>query len=290
MVNALSFDVEDYYKIVARDWLSQNIPVSSEVVRDTEQILDILRTYNVTATFFIVGDVAQQYPELIRKIANHGHELGIHGHNHFLINTINNRQFDEEIKKNINSIEKACGIKPRCHRAPAFSLKADNNEAIEVLSENGILLDSSLFPFSGSRYGSAKIPRKPYKISVKNGTAIWEMVLPTCILFGRRIPIAGGGYLRIMPCLYTRWAIKRVNRENIPVTVYMHSYEIGTFNAGIMDVSKAKIQDKIKFRIKNIKQQVRRKSCKKKLVRLLEEFNFTSCGSALTYWQEKNKL
>jgi polysaccharide deacetylase family protein (PEP-CTERM system associated) len=288
MVNALSFDIEDYYQIVARDWLNQQIPVTDRVVENTQEILAILDQFKVKATFFVVGHVAKTFPDLLKEIDCRGHELGLHGNRHLLINTLNATQFSDEIAKNIENIFNACGIVPKCHRAPAFSLGFENEAAFGVLLRHGITLDSSLFPFSGSRYGSDQIPRSPFKIQLRN-QAIWELVLATTTWNNKHIPVAGGGYLRIMPFGWTKSQIEKINAETLPATVYFHSYEIDHYHNQFISLGGTELKDSIYFRWQNFKQHIRRGSCKPKLLRLLESFQFSTCSNVIETWQKKGQ-
>lgn len=287
MLNALSFDVEDYYQIVARNWLNQHISVTDRVLENTTEILTILDQFKVKATFFVVGNVAKAFPDLIKEISNRGHELGLHGNRHLLINTLNKKQFSDEIAMNIENISNACGIAPKCHRAPAFSLDMENTEAFAVLLQHGITIDSSLFPFSGSRYGSNKIPRSPFKLQIAD-QYIWELVLATTKWKNKHIPVAGGGYLRIAPFGWTKRQIELINAENLPVTVYFHSYEIDNYHNQFIDLRETKLKDSIRFRWRNLKQHICRRSCKRKLVKLLENFQFSTCSNVIEKWQDRS--
>ena len=148
-------------------------------------------------------------------------------------------------------------------------------------------MDSSLFPFSGGRYGSDKIPRRPFKIQFAN-QHIWELVLATSKWRNKHIPVAGGGYLRITPFDWTKRQIESINAENLPVTGYFHSYEIDKYHSQFIDLEGTRLKDTMRFRWQNYKQHFLRHSCKQKLVKLLENFQFSTCSKVIEKWKQNS--
>lgn len=225
MINALTVDVEDWYHICG---LETNIPSSewheyeSRVVEDTRKTLDILAERNVKATFFVLGYIAQRYPELVGEIDANGHEVATHGFWHNLIYQQDIEAFRQDLRESINILQDITGKKILGHRAASFSITKDSLWALEILSMEGLRYDCSIFPIIHPRYGVVDAPRFPYQI--KPGLIEFS---PSIIrVLGRNLPIAGGIYFRILPYSFIRGAIKRINRRGNPVQIYLHPWEI----------------------------------------------------------------
>lgn len=167
MINALTVDVEEWYHICGLD---THIPpdkwheYESRVVQNTKKILDILAERNVKATFFILGYIALRYPALIREIDAGGHELATHGTRHNLIYKQDRETFRTDLKESIGLIQRITGKKILGHRAASFSITKDSLWALEVLFQEGIRYDCSIFPIAHPRYGIVDAPRFPYMI------------------------------------------------------------------------------------------------------------------------------
>lgn len=153
MINALTIDVEDYWSIFSRDWLHIDAQPSDAIVRNTEWFLQVMAEHNVYATFFILGEVAKKFPLLIRKIAEGGHELGIHGFSHKQIFKLTEEEFRREIIDCKKLLEDIISGPVFGHRAAAFSIKPQTKWALEILAQEGFKYDSSVYPISGKRYG-----------------------------------------------------------------------------------------------------------------------------------------
>lgn len=219
--HALSFDVECHYQIVAKDYLGYHMEPTEEVLRNTAWLLDLLGDHGVRATFFTLGNVARRYPRLIRRMVEEGHELGVHGDQHLYIHDLTPSSFAQELRTAIDALEQAGGARVRGHRAPAFSIGAENLWALDVLRELGLDYDSSIFPFAGRRYGMADAPRTPWRLD--NG--LYEIPLTVIDAGGRTLPAAGGGYFRMFPYAYTRWALNQCQAEGRPAITYFHPHE-----------------------------------------------------------------
>ena len=221
MQHGLSIDIEDYYQIIYKDYFGKAIPPSPEVERNTQWILDELNRHGTKATFFTLGNVAQQFPSLIQRIAREGHELAVHGYEHKYISKMSQNEFREELKKAKGIIEDIASCSVLGHRAPAFSITKESFWAVDVLQEEGLLYDSSIYPIKGKRYGIKGASKTIYQWP--NG--LYEIPLSCIELFGKSIPVAGGGYVRHFPCWWTRFAIRRLEKLERPAVVYMHPYE-----------------------------------------------------------------
>ena len=221
MNHGLSIDVEDAYQIVYRNYFHMDIPPSDEVERNTHWFLDTLGEAGVKATFFILGNVARTYPRLIRRVADEGHEIGVHGNDHTFIFTMQPEEFRDQIRRAKRDIENCSGGRVLGHRAPAFSITKASFWALDILQEEGFLYDSSIYPFKGRRYGIEDASRTIYRWH--NG--LCEVPLSCLTLFGKTVPVAGGGYIRHFPYWWTRYAIKSLEAAGRPAVVYMHPYE-----------------------------------------------------------------
>ena len=233
MINALTIDVEDYFQVTTfegsvkrESW--DSYPV--RVVDDTVRILDILDSFGVHATFFVLGWVALKSASLIKEIHRRGHEVASHGYDHRLIYKIGPEKFREDIVKSKKILEDICGHGVIGYRAPTYSITDKSQWALEILREEGFLYDSSIFPIIHDLYGMPHADRFPHDIKTRAGV-IKEFPLSTIEFgFGRgrcRIPIAGGGYLRLIPLILIKKAIEHINtREKQTVVIYFHPWEI----------------------------------------------------------------
>jgi len=279
LVNILTVDVEDYLALFFRDVLGRERAISSRVVESTKRILDVLEQAKTCATFFCLGSVARQYPELIRDIHNRGFEVGSHGMNHLLYNRLGIKQIKEDLVAAKAILEDILGEMIRGFRAPRFSLGLDYPAVIESIVEAGYEYDSSIFPFSGSHCGSPGSPRGPYRIRTASGV-LTEFPLATVRLAGRRFPVAGGGYLRHFPYKFNYWAVRSLNREGLPVTVYLHPYECDTVP---LEYPRSGLSAKVRWRATrfNFLQYRGRSKTLKKIEALARDFTFSSISSVL---------
>lgn len=233
MLNALSIDVEDYFQVnafvraVRRDqWDGYPLRVES----NTRRILDLLDEFGITATFFVLGWVAGRLPALVREIQAKGHEIACHGYGHELIYAIGPDAFRADIRLAKRILEEQTGTEVLGYRAPSYSITARSMWALDILIEEGFRYDSSIFPVYHDTYGVPDAPRFPYRIERSSGS-ITEFPLTTfpLRLGGKeyRLPIAGGGYLRLLPCELIRRGISSINvKELQPAVLYFHPWEI----------------------------------------------------------------
>ncbi|MFQ5901247.1 MAG: XrtA system polysaccharide deacetylase [Thermodesulfobacteriota bacterium] len=230
MLNALTIDVEDYYHasvfvdvVDQSDWPNYE----SRVVRNTERILTVLSQHNVKGTFFILGWIAENYPELIKEIDGKGHEIACHSYDHKLIYKHSQRSFREDIRRARKILENITGKKVAGYRAPTFSVINESLWALQILKEEGFEYDSSVFPVVHDNYGIPDAERFPSMFQVNGGEAIREFPMSTLRILGWNIPVSGGGYLRLFPYRFIRWAIKRINViEKQPAIIYFHPWEL----------------------------------------------------------------
>jgi polysaccharide deacetylase family protein (PEP-CTERM system associated) len=229
VVNAMSVDVEDYFQVSAfdrvvsrADWCS----FQSRVVQNTHRLLDLFDEAGIRATFFVLGWVADRFPALVRRIASAGHEVASHGYNHQLLYSLTPEQLREDVRSAKSALENTIGAPVVGFRAPSYSVITSSLWALDILIEEGYLYDTSIFPIHHDRYGIPGAPRHLHRIERPHGT-LWEMPASTVRLGRLNVPIAGGGYFRLLPYGWTRWGIRRVNRvEREPVVFYLHPWEI----------------------------------------------------------------
>jgi polysaccharide deacetylase family protein (PEP-CTERM system associated) len=231
-MDVMSVDLEDYFHVEAfadcvsrADWPG----FESRVRRNTERILELFARYNCRATFFVLGWVAERDPALIREIASAGHEIGCHSYWHRRVNSLTRREFREDLRQARAAIEDACGARIQGYRAPTFSIVRESLWALEILAEEGFRYDSSIFPVRHDLYGFPDAPRWPHEIHLANGKTIFEIPMSTIRMLGQNFPVGGGGYLRLLPMIYTHRAMKTIHeRDKQPVIVYFHPWEIDT--------------------------------------------------------------
>ena len=224
ITNALTIDFEDWYQgleIPHTEWAGYE----DRVVSAGRRLLRILEEARTRATFFILGYVAEQHPEIVREIAAAGHEIGTHGYSHTLIYQQSPELFRSEMDRGIKLLEDITGQRVLGHRAPFFSITRDSLWALEVLGELGIRYDSSIFPVVNYRYGIADAPRWPYQVEAGQ-QQLMEFPISTLQVLGRNLPIAGGAYFRIFPYAFTRSAFRSLNSKGHPAVFYLHPWEL----------------------------------------------------------------
>jgi len=228
--DVLTVDVEDYFHVEAfADYVSREhwAQFSPRVRPNTERILRLFAEYGCRGTFFILGWVAERDPKLVRQIADAGHELACHSHLHRRVTTLTPGEFRQDLRRARTAIEDAGGVRVQGYRAPTFSIRRDNLWALEILSEEGFLYDSSIFPIRHDLYGFPGSPRFAYRVHCRTGKTFFEVPMTTVRMLGATWPFGGGGYLRLLPMSYTRWAIQRVHRkERQRFVLYLHPWEL----------------------------------------------------------------
>jgi polysaccharide deacetylase family protein (PEP-CTERM system associated) len=266
ILNALTIDVEEWFhvslfrrKICREEWDS----LKSTVVADTCLVLKILAEKNVKATFFVLGWVAERYPEIVIAIQEHGHEIGSHTYSHQIIYEQSWQEFTADVQRSLKILEDLTLAPVGCFRAPSYSITRSSLWAWEALADLGIACDSSIFPVKHDLYGIPEAPRFPFYINLKERPRLVEVPLSTIQLRGKNIPMAGGGYLRLYPYWFIRNSIRRINRENRPAIIYLHPWELDP------DLPRIKIGF-----LKELRHYGNLALTEEKLRRLLDEFSF----------------
>jgi polysaccharide deacetylase family protein (PEP-CTERM system associated) len=274
VINAMTVDVEDYFQVsafegcVARGEWDR---FESRVSRNTERLIEIFDGAGVSATFFVLGWVAERFPGLVRRIAAAGHEIASHGYAHRLVYDMSRRQFAEDVRRAKGVLEESCGVPVLGYRAPSYSITARSMWGLDVLVEQGHLYDASIFPIRHDRYGIPNAPRHPHRIKRVPG-ALWELPGSTVRCLGQNLPIGGGGYFRLLPYEWTRRGIRHVNTvERRPVTFYLHPWEI--------DPEQPRVKAPMVSRFRHYRNL---EQTEPRLQRLLAEFRFATAFSVVS--------
>jgi polysaccharide deacetylase family protein (PEP-CTERM system associated) len=228
--NAMTVDVEDYFHVAALsevisrdDWSKMEFRAAAS----TDRLLELFDRTSVKATFFVLGWVAQKAPELVRRIHAAGHEVACHGLTHELVYRQTPAVFRDETRQSKAMLEDLIGAPVDGYRAASYSITRESLWALDILCDLGFRYDSSIFPIAHDRYGIPGASTRPGRIASPNGSSIVEFPLTTKQLFGMRVPVAGGGYFRLLPYWFTRWALASVNeRGAMPFVFYLHPWEI----------------------------------------------------------------
>lgn len=226
MTHAMTIDVEDYFQVGAfekiispRDW--DTMPMRVE--RNTQRLMEIFAEKDITATFFCLGWVAERFPSLVRQIVEQGHELASHGTMHQRASAQTREEFKDDVGGAKRILEDVGGKAVIGYRAPSFSFNKDNLWVYDVLAEEGYKYSSSVYPVVHDHYGIPDAPRSRYATEA----GIEEIPLSTLNMFGKNLPISGGGYFRLYPYGVTRWSLNKFEKsESFPYIFYMHPWEV----------------------------------------------------------------
>lgn len=281
--NAMTVDVEDYFHVSALsevirrdDW--DRMEYRAE--QSTGRLLELFASHGVRATFFVLGWVAKRSPELIKRIHAAGHEVACHGLTHELVYRQTPEVFRQETRESKDLLEDLIGAPVLGYRAASYSITAQSLWAIDILCELGFRYDSSIFPIAHDRYGIPGASTRPGLMHGKGGGTLVEFPLSTAELFGRRVPVAGGGYFRLLPYWFTRWGLRSINEnQNQPFIFYLHPWEIDAaqprFNASLLS----------RFR-----HYTNLDVCEARLTRLIREFKFTTVKDVLRSQLEASQV
>ena len=228
-MNLLGIDFEDWYHPELIQRFLTNEKCEPKVINGFEKILELLRKTDTSATFFVVGELLEFKPEIVDKIIQNGHEIGFHTMHHTRLDSSGFKEnFDMEIKK----FSELTNGHSKGFRAPTFSLNEKSSWAVDMLADNGYLYDSSIMPAKSSMYGHPNAEKTPYKISSSSieqndpDGKIMEFPLLITKFLGKKIPAAGGFYLRFLPMKIIKNAIRNYEKKEIPSTFYIHSWEL----------------------------------------------------------------
>ena len=268
-MNILTFDLEEWFHLLDHDltknevnWLNYEVRIH----KNTDRIINFLLRNNLNATFFVVGWIAEKYPEIIKKIDDLGFEIGSHTHMHQLLYEKSPEFVEEDLKKSISTLENIIGKKIKCFRAPGFSITEKNKWVFELLCQNGITHDSSIFPASRANGGMPKFKHAiPSKLII-NGLEIKEFPINTTSIFGKKWVYSGGGYFRLTPYQL----VKYWSKKDQYVMTYFHPRDF--------DIEQP-IIDELSF-YRRFKSYVGLKNSLKKLEKWVNDFEFINLRSA----------
>jgi len=226
----LSFDVEEHFRIEAAAGIATDARAADvyagRMRESTLWILDLLAGRQILATFFFLGKIAEQHPDLVRRVHDAGHEVGSHGWDHRRLVAMTPDEFREDLRMSMDALQQATGAAVLGYRAPTFSLVRRTAWAIDVLVESGIAYDSSIYPVRHDRYGIPDAPRDPF-LAQGPGLEILEIPPASCEVAGVNLPVGGGGYFRLLPYRLMGFALRRSRRDPRcrATMLYFHPWE-----------------------------------------------------------------
>jgi len=227
--NIMSVDLEDFFcDLPFESWSKYE----SRVLKNTNKILDLFEKYQIKATFFTLGYIAEKFPDLIKKIDDKGHEIASHSYAHLDIRKTTEKDFENDIIKSIEILEKIIGKRVLGFRAPYFSIDKKSFWAMKILSKY-FKYDSSIFPVKTPLYGIRNAPRNIYKPNLTNPSIedveseLIEIPLATDrIPIIGNIPIAGGFHLRFLPYFYIKYGLNKINKNNNSFIFYINPKDL----------------------------------------------------------------
>ncbi len=272
-LSAFTVDVEDWYQ----SCVDLDAPITERVVRNVDRILEVLDAAGVKGTFFVQGRVAETFPAMVATLVAEGHEIQSHGYSHRALYTMDRNELRRELEYARKSVEDAAGIQVTAFRAPDFSILAGNLWALEVLAETGFEVDSSLFPARTSRYGIAGWELGPHRLLLPSGAELLEVPVAVWEFAGRRVPVGGGGYCRLLPGAVLERALEGIRERERPAILYFHPYE---FSPRELDDYRGEIPLS-----RRLSQGLGRKALVERLTRLLKAFPFGRFDETLRSWE-----
>jgi len=275
ILNAMSVDVEDYFHVSALassvrrgEWPQMEYRAESS----THKLLAIFDEFEVKATFYVLGWLAEKSPGLVREIHAEGHEVACHGLAHELVYQQTPGDFLGQTRTAKQVLEDIIGDRVLGYRAASWSITDQSLWALDIILDLGFRYDSSVFPIRHDRYGIPSASPRPGLISTPSGRKVVEFPPSTIDLFGQRLPVSGGGYFRILPYGWTRFGLRRVNeKSNQPINFYLHPWEV--------DPKQPRIKTSWFSRFRHYTNLDRTEH---RLRRLLKEFSFTTTRNVLT--------
>jgi polysaccharide deacetylase family protein (PEP-CTERM system associated) len=246
------------------------------VVRDTHRLLDLLEETSIRTTFFVLGNIVESYPDLVREVARRGHEIGSHAYSHALVYRMPPDAFKAEMERSRKQLQDLTGQPVLGFRAPEFSVRSLEHWSFQILAELGFRYDSSVFPVPGVRYGIPEAPDYPFAINTSSGT-IYEFPLATWEVRRCRLPIAGGTYFRLLPGAFLRRALTEIDARGHTAVLYFHPYE---FHHGWLYLTHLSWRHRL--RRTHLKYSLLHNFCtnliRSRLQLLLKQFEFLSLG------------
>ena len=229
VINAISVDIEGFAESNAQSFpISDNFldetTQNCEIETNTHVLLELFAELDIKATFFFLGRIATNIPNLVKATAQAGHEIGCHSYRHLRIVGLEKNDFKDKLTAAKKDLEDVSGQRVYGFRAPDFSITQESLWALDILKELGFVYDSSIYPFSmHDVYGIGDT--YPFVHKLPNG--LIEFPLSTIEFFGKRLPFGGGGYFRLYPVWLTSRFLSKLNKQGHPAMFYIHPYEVG---------------------------------------------------------------
>jgi polysaccharide deacetylase family protein (PEP-CTERM system associated) len=278
VLNALTIDVEDYYHVSAFEGCVERSrwgEYESRVALGTHKILAALDAAGVRATFFVLGWVAEHYPDLVRAVHDAGHEIACHSYWHRLVYQQTPEEFRADLRRARGILEDITGVPVTAYRAPTFSITPRSAWALDVLIEEGFTADSSIFPTIHDRYGWPGAPAAPHRI-VRPAGELREFPMPVYRRLGYPLPVGGGGYFRLYPYALTRHVLRSLNAAGRPFAAYLHPWEL--------DPEQPRLRVS---RLRALRHYVNLHRTEARLRRLLRDFAFGTLTEAFARAEER---
>jgi polysaccharide deacetylase family protein (PEP-CTERM system associated) len=269
--NAFTVDVEDWYQ----SCLDYDAPITERVVRNVHRILSVLDECGIKGSFFVQGKVAETFPKLVSSLVAEGHEVQSHGYSHRPLFAMSKRELRDELERAKKTVEDAAGTPVTAFRAQDFSIQAGNLWAFELLADIGFEIDSSIFPMRSRHYGIADWRLEPHYVAVDGTQRVLEVPVAIWALGPVRVPVAGGGYFRLLPRRVIEAGFRSIEADGRPVIVYCHPYEFNDGELGSYD----DVPRKLRF-----SQGIGRGSFTTKVQGLLRRFAFGRFTDVLVAW------
>lgn len=268
-MHILTFDIEEWFQLLehpATRTPEQWRTYEERIIRNTDRILQLLANTGQAATFFVLGWIAEKYPDVVRKIENNGHEVGLHSFNHILAWEQSRNSFRQDTQRGIKVIEDITGKKVSIYRAPGFSINESTLWALEILIESGITTDASIFPAARAHGGFRSFPvDRPCLIDFQ-GFQIKEFPINAGMLAGNRIIFSGGGYFRLWPY----FAIRMLTLNSDYVMSYFHPRDFDATQPMLKGLSY----------IRKFRSYYGLSATEEKLMHWLSDFSFTDLRTA----------
>lgn len=271
-LHALSVDVEDWFQVLNMAHVIDRAQWDKLQLRcadSTKRLLDLFAARGARATFFFLGWIAERLPELVREVRDAGHEIGSHGHDHRLLHDLGRAGFASDLQRSGAILRQITGVAPTSFRACTWSVTAKTKWAVDELLAAGFRLDSSVFPVRHPDYGVPAAPSQPYRLLGEAGELL-ELPPLSWRVCGRRLPVGGGGYLRLFPAWLLRAGLRQQERLGAPGCVYLHPWE----------VDPGQPRQSLGL-LRSFRHYVNLHRTAPKLDRLLREFAFAGLGEAL---------
>lgn len=284
-MNILSFDVEEWYlEKILHGGRSFRMKQFDEAFA---KLMDELDNYDIKATFFCVGKLALEYPDVVKTISERGHEIGCHSNEHTWLNKMTEQQLLNDTHDALKALEDTCGKKVLSYRAPAFSITPKNQWAISILAECGIENDASIFPTSRDFGGYKGFPQDTPCVISHKGSTLKEYPISLTSFLGRDMAYSGGGYFRLLPY----WFVSKTIKKRDYNICYFHLNDLISQRIAFMSKIDYEEYFKESGTIKNriiryVKSNIGTGDSYGKIARLLSEHKFTSIRDYEYGWKE----